>query len=45
MTPLYYLEGLFPLPLPEGFPVVLGPLGGRCADDLAILVLLSYYRA
>lgn len=24
--------GLFPLPPPDGFPVVLGPLGGLCVD-------------
>ncbi len=35
-----FLGGLFPLPPPEGLPVVLGPLGGRGAEPVAILFLL-----
>jgi hypothetical protein len=33
---IHFEDGLFPLPVPEGFPVVLGPLFGLGAD-LAII--------
>jgi hypothetical protein len=35
---IFYFEGgLFPLPPPDGFPVVLGPFGGL-TPDFAILI-------
>lgn len=43
---LYFLGGLFPRPLPEGLPVVLGPLGGRgvgvdgAGERLLVLVMI-----
>jgi hypothetical protein len=30
--------GLFPLPPPEGLPVVLGPFGGRTDDEVLLMV-------
>jgi hypothetical protein len=32
-----YFEGQFPLPPPDGFPVVLGPFGGVHPLDFAII--------